>query len=161
MARGKKSKSRVVRRQGGAVTPPATAQAPTADVALEERAPDAPSAPPEPPPAGTVKQPIFGGEDRILRDPQQTPEEARAQRDQEMESHLADLRRVLANSLDQRGPDHPGTLHARADIAMALWQAGRNDEAIELEEELVEDTARVHGEEHPEALTARSNLAST
>ena len=111
-------------------------------------------------PAGTVTQPIFGGEDAELAKPQDAADVLAAQKT-ETDAALAQLRHVLELSIQQRGADDPSTLRARTDIAVALWHMGRYDEAIEMEEELVNDSARVLGEEHPEALTARANLAST
>jgi tetratricopeptide (TPR) repeat protein len=121
---------------------------------------------PVPPPARrertdrTVTQTIFGGDDAQLPDPQDARSVV-AEKDAEAQEELARLQRVAELSREQRGADDPGTLRARADIAMFLWQMGRTDEAIEIEEELVTDSTRVLGAEHPEVLTARANLASS
>ena len=170
MAKGKKSKSRVISRQGGparaktATTAPPPVDEPVAadePVVADGTGAMADWSTPRPERADrTVKQPIFGGEDADLPDPQDA-KEVIAKVDQEAEEDLERLRRVLELSISQRGEDDPSTLRARADITMRLWQMGRFDEAIELEKQLVEDSARVLGEEHPETLTARANLASS
>ena len=133
MARGKKSKSRVVSRSRGSAPQRAAsgaAQQPAA-VAEPEPASADEAEPAAVAPDGSVTQPIFGGGSELLEDPAKGDRgEARARQDAEVEARLAKLRQVLDTSLEQRGPDHPGTLQARADIAMALWRAGRHDEAI-------------------------------
>ena len=65
---------------------------------------------------------------------------------------VADTERVL-------GPDHPGSLAARGNLATAYRVAGRLDEAIPLYERTLADTERVLGETHSDTLAARSNLA--
>jgi tetratricopeptide (TPR) repeat protein len=59
------------------------------------------------------------------------------------------------------GTEHPDTLRARASLAVSYWQAGRNDEAITIEEEVLADRERILGGEHPDTLTARANLAAS
>ena len=65
---------------------------------------------------------------------------------------LADRERVL-------GPDHPGTLTSRNDLAAAYWDAGRAAEAIVLHERALADRERVLGPDHPGTLASRNNLA--
>ena len=66
---------------------------------------------------------------------------------------VADAERVL-------GPDHPDTVGARHNLAVAYWAARRLDEAIPLFERTLADTERVLGADHPDTLTTRNNLAS-
>jgi Flp pilus assembly protein TadD len=66
----------------------------------------------------------------------------------------ADRERIL-------GPEHPGTLSARANLAASYRLAGRTGEAIALLERVAADRARILGPEHPGTLTARANLASS
>jgi len=68
------------------------------------------------------------------------------------EQVLADRERVL-------GPEHPDTLAARNNLALAYQTAGRTDEAIALHERALADRERVLGPEHPGTLNSRSNLA--
>ena len=65
---------------------------------------------------------------------------------------LADYERVL-------GPDHPGTLSSRNNLAFAYEDAGRAAEAIALHERTLADRERVLGPDHPDTLTSRNNLA--
>ena len=59
------------------------------------------------------------------------------------------------------GPEHPGTLTARAYLAMSYWQAGRAGEAISVEEQVAAAAPRILGPEHPGTLTAQANLAAS
>ncbi len=59
------------------------------------------------------------------------------------------------------GRDEEDTLEARSNLASALWDADRQDEAIAVEEEIVSECARILGDEHTETLTARRDLASS
>ena len=65
---------------------------------------------------------------------------------------VADSQRVL-------GPDHPDTLTAQNNLAVAYQQADRAAEAIPLFERTLEALQRRLGPEHPDAVTARNNLA--
>ncbi len=65
---------------------------------------------------------------------------------------IADSERVL-------GPDHPDTLTARSNLAIAYREAGRLDEAIPLLERSFADSERILGPDHSGTLAARSNLA--
>ena len=69
------------------------------------------------------------------------------------ERTLADYERVL-------GPDHPGTLTSRNNLALAYLAAGRAAEAIALHERTLADCERVLGPDHPGTLTSRNNLAA-
>jgi tetratricopeptide (TPR) repeat protein len=66
---------------------------------------------------------------------------------------VADCERVL-------GPDHPQTLSAKHNLAIAYRQAARVAEAIPLHEQVLADRERVLGPDHPQTLGARDNLAS-
>ena len=57
------------------------------------------------------------------------------------------------------GEDHPDTLTARNDLALAYRAAGRVSEAVPLLERTLADRVRVLGEDHPEVMAARNNLA--
>ncbi|MGC5172081.1 tetratricopeptide repeat protein [Microbacterium sp. DT81.1] len=57
------------------------------------------------------------------------------------------------------GPDHPGTLTSRINLASAYQSAGNLDRAIPLLEQTVSDMVRVHGEDDPDTITSRNNLA--
>ena len=61
---------------------------------------------------------------------------------------------------DALGPDHPITLTARSNLAVAYKQAGHVSTAIDMYEALLADRTRVLGPDHPITLTARSNLAN-
>jgi tetratricopeptide (TPR) repeat protein len=67
--------------------------------------------------------------------------------------------RVLADRQEMLGPDHPDTLAARNNLALAYHTAGRTDEAIALHEQALTDRERVLGPDHPGTLNSRSNLA--
>ena len=66
---------------------------------------------------------------------------------------LADRERVL-------GPDHPGTMTSRDNLAAAYWAAGRAAEAIPLHERTLADRERVLGPDHPGTMASRDNLAA-
>ena len=61
---------------------------------------------------------------------------------------------------DALGPDHPHTLTARSNLAVAYKQAGHVSTAIDMYEALLADRTRILGPDHPITLTARSNLAN-
>jgi hypothetical protein len=58
------------------------------------------------------------------------------------------------------GPDHPGTLNSRSNLAVAYQAAGRTDEAVALHEQVLADRERVLGPDHPDTLATRNNLAN-
>ncbi|MER5616832.1 tetratricopeptide repeat protein [Streptomyces sp. NPDC002215] len=58
---------------------------------------------------------------------------------------LADRERLLGN-------ERPRTLTARANLAISYWQAGRTNDAIEIEEHVLADRERPFGNEHPRHL---------
>ena len=65
---------------------------------------------------------------------------------------VADQERVL-------GPDHPDTLTARNNLAVAYQDAGRLDEAAVLHEQALAARGRIQGADHPDTLQSRDNLA--
>jgi hypothetical protein len=67
--------------------------------------------------------------------------------------------RTLAGRERVLGPDHPGTLTSRNNLAAAYQDAGRAAEAIPLHERTLADRERVLGPDHPGTLTSRNNLA--
>ena len=62
---------------------------------------------------------------------------------------------------DVLGPDHPGTLTVRNNLAIAYKSVGRFGEAIELYEQVLGERERVLGADHPDTLSVRNNLAVT
>ncbi|MBT2369280.1 tetratricopeptide repeat protein, partial [Streptomyces sp. ISL-10] len=75
------------------------------------------------------------------------------------EQALAYDQKTAQQSCDILGPDHPDTLSARSYLAVSYGDAGRNLEALELEEGVLADRERLLGPDHPDTLTARQNLA--
>src|SRR5579862_9220827 len=73
---------------------------------------------------------------------------------------IGQYERVLADRERIRGPDHPETIAARANLAFAYRSAGRLREAVPAYERTVADRERVQGRDHPDTLTARANLAA-
>ncbi|MFF4379988.1 tetratricopeptide repeat protein [Kitasatospora sp. NPDC001547] len=59
------------------------------------------------------------------------------------------------------GDDHPDTLTARNNLAHSYWEAGRTDDAITLQEQVLADRRRIFGADHPVVLMARHNLAAS
>ena len=58
-----------------------------------------------------------------------------------------------------QGPEHPGTLNSRNNLANRFSELGRNEEAVSLNEETLKVRERVLGPQHPDTLTTRTNLA--
>lgn len=56
------------------------------------------------------------------------------------------------------GSDHPDTLASRNDLASAYESAGRPDEAIGFFEQVVAESERVLGIDHPVTLTSRASV---
>ena len=69
--------------------------------------------------------------------------------------------RGVSVSMGHLGPEHPGTLTARENLAGSYWSAGRTAEAIAILEQVAADRERLLGPEHPDTLTARENLAGS
>jgi len=61
---------------------------------------------------------------------------------------------------EEIGDKHPATLRARNSLAGSYWSAGRTQDAITLQEQVLTDSEEVLGDKHPDTLTDRSNLAS-
>ncbi len=68
-------------------------------------------------------------------------------------------RQLVADSQRVLGPDHPDTLTAQNNLAVAYKEAGWSAEAIPLFERTLAALERLLGPEHPDAVTARNNLA--
>ena len=69
------------------------------------------------------------------------------------------LTESVTQTCDVLGPNHPGTLASRNNLARAYQDAGRLDEAIPLYKQNLTDTENLMGPIHPHTLTARNNLA--
>ena len=69
------------------------------------------------------------------------------------------LTESVTQTCDVLGPNHPGTLASRNNLARAYQDAGRIDEAIPLYKQNLTDTENLMGPIHPHTLTARNNLA--
>jgi len=67
--------------------------------------------------------------------------------------------KTARHSNDIHGPDHPGTLTARNNLAVSYGDAGRVEEALNLGERVLADRERILGDDHPDTLSARNNLA--
>jgi tetratricopeptide (TPR) repeat protein len=71
-----------------------------------------------------------------------------------------DLRRAVADARDARVDEHPTRVRAaQNDLALALSEAGRNEEAIERFQRLIRDNERQYGADHASSITVRHNLA--
>ena len=66
---------------------------------------------------------------------------------------------VAADSARMLGPDHPDTLAAWDNLAIACQEAGRTAEAVRLHERALAGRVRALGPEHPDTLASRNNLA--
>src|SRR4051812_22945873 len=75
-------------------------------------------------------------------------EKAIARQEEQVQEHIATF-----------GAEHAETLTMRSELAHSLWLAGRLDEAIEVESDILQITERTMGAEAPGTLRARENLA--
>ena len=66
---------------------------------------------------------------------------------------IASLERTL-------GPDHPDTMNARNNLAVAYHATGRTAQAIPLVQQTLAARERLLGADHPSTLASRNNLAS-
>ena len=66
---------------------------------------------------------------------------------------------ILLYGSDLLGEQHPDTLTAMANLAATYRNQGRWDEAVVLQERVLEARKVVRGEQHPHTLTAMANLA--
>ncbi|KRV50894.1 hypothetical protein AQ490_13150 [Wenjunlia vitaminophila] len=73
---------------------------------------------------------------------------------------VAYAERAHQTSIRLNGPDHPGTLTSRNNLASAYRGAGDLDRAIPLYEATLSAALRVLGPDHLHTLTSRNNLAS-
>ncbi|WP_186315492.1 tetratricopeptide repeat protein [Catellatospora sichuanensis] len=69
------------------------------------------------------------------------------------------FRRAYNIQVSEDGPDHPDTLTSRNNLALALRDMGRWDEALAVQQEVLAARERVLGPDHPDTLTSRNNLA--
>jgi Tetratricopeptide repeat len=67
---------------------------------------------------------------------------------------------LIADLEDRLGPDDPGTIRARNDLARAYWETGRVADAVPLVEAILAARQQQLGTDDPRTLTARNNLAS-
>ncbi|WP_107486301.1 tetratricopeptide repeat protein, partial [Streptomyces sp. 13-12-16] len=68
--------------------------------------------------------------------------------------------RLTTNIRSRLGPDHPGTLATRNNLASWRGEAGDAAGAAQALADLLEHTVRVLGPDHPDTLATRNNLAS-
>jgi tetratricopeptide (TPR) repeat protein len=68
---------------------------------------------------------------------------------------------ILLYQSDLLQEQHPDTLRAMANLAATYGNQGRWDEAVVLEERVLEASKVAPGEQHPDTLTAMANLAVT
>ncbi|WP_098011473.1 FxSxx-COOH system tetratricopeptide repeat protein [Streptomyces sp. sk226] len=69
--------------------------------------------------------------------------------------------RLAADSERLLGSDDPDTVSVRANLAASYGQAGRVQEAIGIEEQVVTDSERLLGSDDPDTVTAWANLAAS
>ncbi|MFE3247244.1 tetratricopeptide repeat protein [Streptomyces sp. NPDC059209] len=75
------------------------------------------------------------------------------------EHHL--LRQCVLDAETQHlGSDHPDILTSRNDLATALNELGRHQEAADLHQQNLTDRERLLGPDHPHTLNSRDNLAA-
>jgi tetratricopeptide (TPR) repeat protein len=55
--------------------------------------------------------------------------------------------------------EHPDTLTSRSNLALALWDLGRHEDAAAEHRAILDTRTRVLGVEHPDTMASRSNLA--
>lgn len=71
---------------------------------------------------------------------------------------LAREQQVLHQLERAFGPDDPGVLNSRSNLAYYLVSAGEYARAVLVQEQVASETARVLGDKHPHTLTARTRL---
>jgi tetratricopeptide (TPR) repeat protein len=74
---------------------------------------------------------------------------------------LEDVRSVLEKALLEHGREESDARYIMGDLAMALSELGRHEEALVMNEQVLELRKRILGAEHPATLTSMVNLAST
>lgn len=72
---------------------------------------------------------------------------------------LDPARRASEVAQQRLGAEHPDTLDARANLAIAYRETGRPADAVELGQQVLADIERVLGPEHPDTLSVRAVLA--
>ena len=59
------------------------------------------------------------------------------------------------------GAEHPDTLTSMDNLALTYWRLGRIEEAVDLQEEVLEKRRQILGVEHADTLTSMNNLSIT
>ena len=77
----------------------------------------------------------------------------------QLDRAIAIFEQNIADQIRTVGTDHPITLAARNNLALAYRFVGRSTEAIDLYEPTLVDQIRVLGTDHPDTLRSRINLA--
>ena len=77
----------------------------------------------------------------------------------ELRDELPHQERMHREARRRLGPDDPSVLNYGTLLAIGYGAAGRTEDAIRLDEEVLEARVRVLGPEHPDTLTSKSNLA--
>ena len=83
-----------------------------------------------------------------------------------------DVRTVIEKAIERQeqqvaehekffGAAAAATLSMRAELAYSYWHSGRHEEAIAVEEDILEISERTQGAESPSPLRARVNLAAS
>jgi hypothetical protein len=103
--------------------------------------------------------PLADGDARLLMDARRWHYHVLVQLDWVAETE-ADARFVGESYARQLGPDHLTTLHWRRMTAVALWEAGRRDEAKSEMADAAARLAATQGANHPDTLEAERVLSS-
>ncbi|MEU8776634.1 tetratricopeptide repeat protein [Streptomyces sp. NPDC048606] len=77
---------------------------------------------------------------------------------QDAYDHWTSVAETAARSL---GPDHPGAMSARANLATTCNELGRHHDALTLQKDVHTDCESLYGADHSDTLLARTNLAVT
>ena len=103
--------------------------------------------------------PLVDGDARLLLDVRRWHHHVLVQMDWVSETE-ADARFVAEWYTRQLGPDHPDTLQWRQLTAVALWDAGRRDEATAEMADVAARRASTQGASHPDTLQAERVLSA-
>ncbi|KAB8356491.1 hypothetical protein FH972_024074 [Carpinus fangiana] len=55
-------------------------------------------------------------------------------------------------------PEHPDTIKAMSNLAISLCYIGKIDEALSMQQHVLEKSQRILGLEHPDTIAAMNNL---
>jgi hypothetical protein len=102
--------------------------------------------------------PLVDGDARLLLDARRWHHYVLIQMDWVSQTE-ADARFAAESYARQLGPDHPDTLHWRQLTAVALWEAGRRDEATAEMAGVAGRWAAAQGANHPDTLQAERILS--